>query len=366
MNPDKPIVGGMPPRAPQIVAGSEPARPPRAPQPVGQREAARPPRAPQPVAAGATSGPEIPLGDLPIKRSKVPLIISAVVFISAIFSYWWYQLSQEKHEVASVGAEALTTTAPVVGKPFMPAAPVVAEAPKPAAPVVDKSVMPAAPVVAEATKTTAPVIDKPVMPAAPVVDKPFMPAAPVVAEAPKTTAPVVDKPFMPAAPVVAEAPQPAGKEPRGLLSRLFHKTPATSSTGAAPRGKSSQQPAKEGSKKSSFQDLIVLAEKGDVQAQSQLGHIYATGQGTAKNYSKAFQWNLKAARSGSARAQSNLGVAYGNGQGVTSDAVEAYAWWYLAAKNGSSAARINMKRFDKVLSETRKLQAIERSKALTR
>jgi Sel1 repeat len=366
MNPDKPSVGEMPPRAPQRVAGGEPARPPRAPQPVGLREAAKPPRAPQPVAAGAVPGPEIPLGDLPIKKSKVPLIISAVILISATFSYWGYQLSQEKHEFASGGAEALTTTAQVVDKSVMPAVPVVTEVPKPAAPVVAEAPKPATPVVDQPVMPTASVVTAALTTTAPVVDKPVMPVVPVVSEAPKPAAPVVDQSVMPAAPVVAEALQPADKEPRGLLSRLFHKTPTTSPTGAAPTGKSSQQPAKEGAKKSSFQDLIVLAEKGDVQAQSQLGHMYATGQGTAKNYSKALEWNLKAAKSGSARAQSNLGVAYGNGQGVKSDAVEAYAWWYLAAKNGSSAARSNMKLFDKVLSETRKLQAIERSKSLTR
>ncbi len=133
-----------------------------------------------------------------------------------------------------------------------------------------------------------------------------------------------------------------------------------------PPKKSSSQAKKNEPKKLSIHDWIKLAEQGDVQAQSQLGHMYAIGEGTPKNYDEAVRWNFIAAKSGSARAQSNLGVAYGNGQGVPSDAIEAYAWWYLAANNGSAAARSNMKKFDKVLTAKQKSQAIERSKALAR
>jgi hypothetical protein len=127
---------------------------------------------------------------------------------------------------------------------------------------------------------------------------------------------------------------------------------------------SNTQANKNESKEPSIYDWIKLAEQDDLQAQSQLGHMYANAEGTPRNYDEAVRWNFKAAKSGSARAQSNLGVAYGNGQGVPSDAIEAYAWWYLAAKSGSAAARSNMKKFDKVFTDKQRSQAIERSKVL--
>jgi hypothetical protein len=116
-----------------------------------------------------------------------------------------------------------------------------------------------------------------------------------------------------------------------------------------------------------LKDWIELAEQGDVYAQSQLGHMYATGQGAPRNYDEALRWNFMAAKAGSARAQSNLGVAYGNGQGVSSDAIEAYAWWYVAASNGNSAARSNMKKFDahRTLTDQQKARAIARAGVLS-
>lgn len=132
------------------------------------------------------------------------------------------------------------------------------------------------------------------------------------------------------------------------------------------KNNSSSQVTKNEPKKNSLQDWIKLAEQGDLQAQSQLGHMYASGEGATRNYDAAVRWNFKAAKSGSVRAQSNLGVAYGNGQGVPSDAIEAYAWWYIASNNGSTAARSNMKKFDRILTSKQRSQAIERAKQLGR
>ncbi len=45
-----------------------------------------------------------------------------------------------------------------------------------------------------------------------------------------------------------------------------------------------------------------------------------------------------AAEQGDVLAQSNLGVVYAKGQGVKQSDIEAYAWWSAAAENGDSDA----------------------------
>lgn len=83
------------------------------------------------------------------------------------------------------------------------------------------------------------------------------------------------------------------------------------------------------------------AERGDADAQNNLGASYANGDGVLQNYALAVKWYHKAAKQGNSMAQKNLGVCYFNGQGVPRDFVEAYKWYSVAAANGegSKAAR---------------------------
>src|SRR6266404_6354279 len=60
----------------------------------------------------------------------------------------------------------------------------------------------------------------------------------------------------------------------------------------------------------------VRAERGDAQAQYELGVSYASGRGVARDYGEAARWYRKAADQGYARAQSNLGSMYYYGKGV--------------------------------------------------
>jgi hypothetical protein len=120
------------------------------------------------------------------------------------------------------------------------------------------------------------------------------------------------------------------------------------------------------SKKTGLQDWLKLAEEGDLQAQSQVGHMYSTGEGTKKDYEEAFRWNLIAAKRGSSRAQSNLGVSYGMGNGVERDNIEACAWWHIAARSGNTSARNNLKKYDSFFTDEQKQQAIERAAVLSR
>ena len=81
-----------------------------------------------------------------------------------------------------------------------------------------------------------------------------------------------------------------------------------------------------------------LAEQGLVEAQYNLGQMYAKGEGVPQDYKEAVKWYRRAAEQGYASAQFNLGWMYRNGEGVVQDYVLAHMWWNIARKNGVADA----------------------------
>ena len=88
--------------------------------------------------------------------------------------------------------------------------------------------------------------------------------------------------------------------------------------------------------------LRASAEQGNVDAQFNLGVMYATGEGVPQDYVEAGAWYRLAAEQGDAIAQFNLGVMYAEGYGVPQDAAEAVAWYRLAAERGAHDAQTNL------------------------
>ena len=89
------------------------------------------------------------------------------------------------------------------------------------------------------------------------------------------------------------------------------------------------------------QDLEQLrkdAEHGNPIAQSDLGLMYANGEGVPQDDQEAAKWYRKAAEQGNAGAQYNLGVMYNNGEGVPQDYVQAHKWFHLAASRTKEKA----------------------------
>ena len=84
------------------------------------------------------------------------------------------------------------------------------------------------------------------------------------------------------------------------------------------------------------------AERGDAEAQYQLGIAYSNGEGVAKDLTKAFDWTRKAAEQGHAGAQFSLGDAYSNGEGVAKDPTKAFDWYRKAAEQGHARAQANL------------------------
>ena len=84
------------------------------------------------------------------------------------------------------------------------------------------------------------------------------------------------------------------------------------------------------------------AERGDAEAQFNLGVMYATGAGVPEDDAEAVKWFRKAAEQGDAIAQCNLGNMYAEGKGVPANDAEAVKWFRKAAEQGFVEAQLNL------------------------
>jgi TPR repeat protein len=90
-------------------------------------------------------------------------------------------------------------------------------------------------------------------------------------------------------------------------------------------------------------ELRLRAEKGDAQAQLEMGQVFALGRfGLATNYAEAVKWVGLSAEQGKAQAQYTLALCYSDGEGVAKYEVEAYKWYLLAAGQGDNKAKRNV------------------------
>jgi TPR repeat protein len=91
-----------------------------------------------------------------------------------------------------------------------------------------------------------------------------------------------------------------------------------------------------------FEQIKARADKGDAQAQLDLGNCYLFGTGTSKSLSKAIKWHRKAAEQGVAQAQFLLGLEYSEGDGIKQDKIEAVKWIRKAADQGLQEAQLDL------------------------
>jgi uncharacterized protein len=87
--------------------------------------------------------------------------------------------------------------------------------------------------------------------------------------------------------------------------------------------------------------MIVLANKGDAEAQYHVGMMYNNGIGTQRDLKQAFEWFQKSAASNDPLGAYKLGCYY-DGQGadvVASDPTEALKYKLVAAKAGYALAQ---------------------------
>lgn len=88
----------------------------------------------------------------------------------------------------------------------------------------------------------------------------------------------------------------------------------------------------------SFEQIRLMAEKGDPAAENALGLRYFQGDeknGVRRDEKQAFRWFRSAADHGSLAAQAKLGAIYWGGRGVPKDLNQAYFWTVLARARGN-------------------------------
>jgi hypothetical protein len=80
----------------------------------------------------------------------------------------------------------------------------------------------------------------------------------------------------------------------------------------------------------------------NIEAEYALGYMQRYGQGVPQNYMLAFSWLAMAAVSGHASAQAEIAKIYEFGLGVDQNPVQAFAWFMKSARQGNAEAEFNV------------------------
>lgn len=113
----------------------------------------------------------------------------------------------------------------------------------------------------------------------------------------------------------------------------------TSDTPDSTAQQTPEEALQKGDYASALRLLLPLAEGGNPQAQTNLGAMYAAGQGVERDSAKAFYWTRKGAEGGNAKAQANLGLMYFYGNGVEQNDEQAVNWLRKAVAQGNTGAQ---------------------------
>lgn len=98
-----------------------------------------------------------------------------------------------------------------------------------------------------------------------------------------------------------------------------------------------------GDHKAAYEAWLPLANRGDVAAMRNIGHLYRWGQGVEKDIAQAIHWYRLAAEKGFSRAQANLAAIYLQGdEGTPVDYDEAHKWFAAAAVQNLAVAQYNL------------------------
>ena len=87
---------------------------------------------------------------------------------------------------------------------------------------------------------------------------------------------------------------------------------------------------------------LQAAEKGNAEAQFDIGYAYYTGEGISRNYTSAAMWFKRSAKQNFAKAQYNLAYCYMNGRGVPCDYDKAFSYLNQSAENDYKRAQITL------------------------
>jgi TPR repeat protein len=98
-----------------------------------------------------------------------------------------------------------------------------------------------------------------------------------------------------------------------------------------------------GDHKAAYEAWLPLANRGDVAAMRNIGHLYRWGQGVEKDIAQAIHWYRLASEKGFSRAQANLAAIYLQGdEGTPVNYDEAHKWFAAAAVQNLAVAQYNL------------------------
>ena len=103
-----------------------------------------------------------------------------------------------------------------------------------------------------------------------------------------------------------------------------------------------QSSAQSTARQRAIADLRQQALAGDVNAQIQLGVIYLTGDGVAKDDAEAMTWFRKAADQTNPIAERYMAEMYFKGRGVHADNMEAAKWLRMSAEQDDAQSEYNL------------------------
>jgi hypothetical protein len=121
------------------------------------------------------------------------------------------------------------------------------------------------------------------------------------------------------------APQAAQSSPAEVAANVSPKPTA----GPAPQAKP-------------LAELRKLANRGDADAQWQMGVRYHNGEDVPQDDAQAVQWFLRAAEQGNVAAQATLGAYYWAGRGVPQSLSSAYFWSAIALAQGDDNSKYRL------------------------
>ena len=107
--------------------------------------------------------------------------------------------------------------------------------------------------------------------------------------------------------------------------------------------------------------LIANAEKGEAEAQHNLGYLFNNGLGVARDIRQAEIWYRQAAEQGVAEAQCILGLMCARGEVGEIDYVEAHKWFSISAVAGNQASAANLKHAETLMTPDQVSEAIRRA-----
>ena len=145
-----------------------------------------------------------------------------------------------------------------------------------------------------------------------------------------------------------------------IVERRWARSPQAAST------VSRQSAIDHDAKANSLGSLRSLADRGDADAQWQMGVRYHNGEGVPRDDAQAMQWFLRAAEQGHVTAQATLGAYYWAGRGVPQDLSKAYFWSAIALAQGDGNSKSRLEGLASQMTRAQVLAARQQAEAWMR